>query len=110
GTGGEGRLVRERRRGLGLPPMVSVPNRLVHALQGAIRRAGTPPRVPAIQPQLGQIVDPTSLTIPGSPDMVDRIRAAWGSTDYLKRLDETIVMPQLPPCTNITGIPPKARG
>ncbi|HKA10503.1 MAG TPA: EsaB/YukD family protein [Candidatus Dormibacteraeota bacterium] len=106
-SGWEESLLPQERTRLVLPPIVSVPNRLVHALQGAIRRAGTPPRVPAIQPQLGQIVDPTSLTIPGSPDMVDRIRAAWGSTDYLKRLDETIVMPQLRRCATIAVISPK---
>jgi len=106
-SGWEDSLLPQERTRLVLPPRVSVPDRLMHAMQAAIRRAGMPPRVPATQPQLGQILDPTSLTIHGSPGMIDRIRAAWRSTDYLHRLDETILAPQLRRCATIAVMSPK---
>src|SRR5499427_691143 len=106
-SGWEDSLLPQERTRLVLPPRVSVPDRLMHAMQAAIRRAGMPPRVPATQPQLGQILDPTSLTIDGSPGMIDRIRAAWRSTDYLHRLDETILAPQLRRCATIAVMSPK---
>ena len=106
-SGWEDSLLPQERTRLVLPPRVSVPDRLMHAMQAAIRRAGMPPRVPATQPELGQILDPTSLTIHGSPGMIDRIRAAWRSTDYLHRLDETILAPQLRRCATIAVMSPK---
>ena len=106
-SGWEESLLPQERTRLVLPPSVSLPNRLVHALQAAVRRGGTPPPVPVFRPELGQIVDPTSLTIPSPPRMVDRIRAAWRSTDYVPRLDETIVAPQLRRCVTIAVVSPK---
>src|SRR5215831_12423968 len=106
-SGWEESLLPQERTRLVLPPCVSLPNRLVHALQAAIRRAGASPYLPAIRPQVGQIVDPTSLTIPSPPGIVDRIRAAWRSTDYIQRLEETVVAPQLRRCATIAVVSPK---
>jgi MinD-like ATPase involved in chromosome partitioning or flagellar assembly len=106
-SGWEDSLLPQERTRLVLPPHVSVPDRLTHALQAAIRRAGMPSYVPAMQPQLGQIVDPTSLTIHGSPGRIDRIRAAWRATDYVQRLDEMILAPQLRRCATIAVMSPK---
>lgn len=106
-SGWEDSLLPQERTRLVLPPRVSVPNRLAHAMQAAVRPAGVPSYVPAMQPQLGQIVDPTSLTTHGSPGRIDRIRAAWRSTDYVQRLDETILAPQLRRCATIAVMSPK---
>src|SRR5262249_33429748 len=106
-SGWEDSLLPQERTRLVLPPRVSVPDRLVHAAQAAIRPAGVRSHGPANQSQPGQTVRPTSLTTHGSPGMVDRMRAAWRSTHYVRRLDETIVAPQLRRCATIAVMSPK---
>src|SRR5215470_14650872 len=53
GTQWEDGLLPQERTRLVLPPRVSVPDRLVHAAQAAIRPAGIRSHVPATQSQLG---------------------------------------------------------
>jgi MinD-like ATPase involved in chromosome partitioning or flagellar assembly len=102
----DGLLPQERTR-LVLPPRQPALDRVVDVVRAAVRPVGWAERMPALQPQPGQIVDPTSLTLRGGPGAVQRARLAWRSTDYLYRLDEAIVAPQLYRCATIAVMSPK---
>ena len=102
----DGLLPQDRTR-MVLPPRVPLLNRLTAAARAAVRPHDWSVSVPALQPQPGRIVNPSSLTVRSAPSLADRIRLSWRSTDYVYRLDETIVTPQLHRCATIAVMSPK---
>jgi MinD-like ATPase involved in chromosome partitioning or flagellar assembly len=99
-------LPQDRTR-LVLPVRLHVVARVVSAATAAARAGEVVTALPAPQPQPGQIVNPSSLMVRTSPRLVDRIRRSWRSTDYLNRLDDVIVAPQLRRCATIAVMSPK---
>ena len=102
----DGLLPQERTR-LMLPPRVRLPDRVADVVRSAVRPVPWEEQLPAYQPQPGQIVNPSSLTVRSGPGMSERARLSWRSTDYLYRLDEAIVAPQLYRCATIAVMSPK---
>jgi MinD-like ATPase involved in chromosome partitioning or flagellar assembly len=103
----DGLLPQDRTR-LVLPPRVPLPDRLTAAARAALRpHPWAEPTPAALQPQPGQIVNLSSLTFRSAPRLADRVRLSWRSTDYVYRLDETIVAPQLHRCATIAVVSPK---
>lgn len=102
----DGLLPQDRTR-LVLPPHVPLLERLTAAATAALRPGDWSVPMPALQAQPGQIVNPTSLTVRSRPGLADRLRLSWRSTDYVYRLDETIVAPQLHRCATIAVMSPK---
>jgi MinD-like ATPase involved in chromosome partitioning or flagellar assembly len=102
----DGLLPQDRTR-LVLPARVPLLDRVGAVAQAALRRASREPQLPALLPQPGQIVDPYSLTVRSAPGLTDRARWSWRATDYLYRLDEAIVAPQLHRCATIAVMSPK---
>ena len=100
-------LLPQDRTRLVLPARMVGIDRVVTAIQAALQPAPSAPRVPTGQPMPGQIVNPTSLTVRSAPRLPDRVRISWRSTDYLNRLDEAIVAPQLRRCATIAIMSPK---
>src|SRR5579884_3311361 len=99
-------LPQDRTRSV-LPPRTPLPGRLAGVLQAAV----APPRPPrptlAAEPQPGQIINPASLMVKTVPNLAERVRMSWRSTDYLTRLEEAIVGPQLHRCATIAVMSPK---
>lgn len=102
----DGLLPQERTR-LVLPPRVPLVGRLAALARSARRPTPWTEPLPMLQPQPGQIVNPSSLTLPRGPGAADRARLAWRTSDYLYRLDEAIVAPQLYRCATIAVMSPK---
>ena len=102
----DGLLPQERTR-LVLPPRVPLAGRLAAVARSAVRPAPWAEPLPALQPQPGQIGNPSSLTQPSGPGAADRARLVWRTTDYVYRLDEAIVTPQLYRCATIAVMSPK---
>jgi MinD-like ATPase involved in chromosome partitioning or flagellar assembly len=102
----DGLLPQERTR-LVLPPRLPLLDRLAAVARSAVTRTPWNEPLPALQPQPGQIVNPSSLTLPSGPGTADRARLVWRATDYLYRLDEAIVAPQLHRCATIAVMSPK---
>jgi MinD-like ATPase involved in chromosome partitioning or flagellar assembly len=100
-------LLPQDRTRLVLPAHMGTLDRLVCAVQAALQPAAPAPLVPTAQPRPGQIVNPTSLTVRSTPGLADRVRISWRSTDYLNRLDEVIITPQLRRCATIAVMSPK---
>ncbi len=100
-------LLPQDRTRLVLPVRLHVLQRLGSAVQAAVRPAEVVAALPAPQPQPGQIVNPSSLTVRNAPGLSDRVRATWRSSDYLNRLDDVIVAPQLRRCATIAVMSPK---
>jgi MinD-like ATPase involved in chromosome partitioning or flagellar assembly len=99
-------LPQDRTR-LVLPVRLHVVARVASAASAVVRAGEVVTALPAPQPQPGQIVNPSSLMVRTSPGLVDRIRRSWRSTDYLNRLDDVIVAPQLRRCATIAVMSPK---
>jgi MinD-like ATPase involved in chromosome partitioning or flagellar assembly len=102
----DGLLPQDRTR-MVLPPRVAPLDRVIAAAGAVLRPSSWTAPVPAQQPQPGQIVNPSSLTVRSGPALGDRARLSWRSTDYLYRLDESIVAPQLHRCATIAVMSPK---
>jgi len=102
----DGLLPQDRTR-MVLPPRVPVLDRLIGAAGAAVRPHAWAEPVPALQAQPGQIVNPSSLTVRSGPGIAARARLSWRSTDYLYRLNEAVVAPQLHRCATIAVISPK---
>ncbi|HXM55522.1 MAG TPA: EsaB/YukD family protein, partial [Candidatus Dormibacteraeota bacterium] len=102
----DGLLPQERTRFV-LPPRVALVDRVADVVRSALRPVPWTEQVPAYQPQPGQIVNPSSLTVRSGPGATERARLSWRSTDYLYRLDEAIVAPQLYRCATIAVMSPK---
>lgn len=102
----QGLLPQDRTR-LVLPTRLSFPERVVSALQAALQPVASVSPVPAPEPRPGQIVKPGSLTIRSAPGLTERVRTSWRSTDYLNRLEDAIVVPQLRRCATIAVMSPK---
>jgi MinD-like ATPase involved in chromosome partitioning or flagellar assembly len=101
-------LLPQDRTRLVLPARRPLAERLRDATQAAMRPVlAVPAAVSPTQPRPGEIVNPTSLTVRSAPRVVDRLRASWRSTDYIHRLDEAIVQPQLRRCATIAVMSPK---
>jgi len=90
-----------------LPPRVPLLDRMTAAAGAVLRPRAWVEPVPAFQAQPGQIVNPSSLTVRSGPGMAARARLSWRSTDYLYRLDEAVVAPQLHRCATIAVMSPK---
>jgi MinD-like ATPase involved in chromosome partitioning or flagellar assembly len=99
-------LPQDRTR-LMLPPRVGLPSRVAGAVRAAVRRP--PPGDPGLilEPRPGEVVSPASLSVHQLPGPAMRLRHSWRSTDYLNRLDEAIVGPQLKRCATIAVMSPK---
>ncbi|HZV51226.1 MAG TPA: EsaB/YukD family protein [Candidatus Dormibacteraeota bacterium] len=99
-------LPQDRTRSV-LPPRTPLPGRLASVVQAAV----APPRPPrpslAAEPQPGQIINPAALMVKTVPNLAERVRMSWRSTDYLTRLEEAIVAPQLHRCATIAVMSPK---
>jgi len=114
-SGWEDSLLPQDRTRLVLPPRVSVPGRVTSVVQAALGLEGGFPsqnrpahsQPTGLEPVPGQIVDPTSLTLQSHHRLIDRVRLSWRSTDYLRRLEEAIVAPQLLRCATIAVMSPK---
>jgi MinD-like ATPase involved in chromosome partitioning or flagellar assembly len=102
----DGLLPQERTR-LVLPPRVPLIDRLAAAAGAALRPEASGPAYPALLPQPGQIVDPSTLTVRSAPGLTERARLCWRSTDYVQRLEDVVVMPQLYRCATIAVMSPK---
>lgn len=102
----DGMLPQDRTR-MVLPPRVTPLDRVIAAAGAVLRPSTWSEPVPAQQAQPGQIVNPSSLTVRSGPGMGERARLSWRSTDYLYRLDEAIVAPQLHRCATIAVMSPK---
>jgi len=102
----DGLLPQDRTR-MVLPPRVTKMDRVIAAAGAVLRPSSWTAPVPAQQAQPGQIVNPSSLTVRSGPALGDRARLSWRSTDYLHRLDESIVAPQLHRCATIAVMSPK---
>jgi Mrp family chromosome partitioning ATPase len=100
-------LLPQDRTRLLLPPRLTLPDRLAAVVRAALLREAPAPAYPAPLPQPGQIVDPSSLTLRSAPGPVERARETWRSTDYVRRLDEAVVTPQLYRCATIAVMSPK---
>jgi MinD-like ATPase involved in chromosome partitioning or flagellar assembly len=50
---------------------------------------------------------PSAVTVPRPSPPLDRARASWQETDYLRRLDEAIATPRLRRCATIAVVSPK---
>jgi MinD-like ATPase involved in chromosome partitioning or flagellar assembly len=90
-----------------LPPVAPPEERLSAVLGAALNRGPAPTRLPPAEPRLGEIVRPSVLTIQSTPRMMERIRVAYRGTDYLHRLDEAVMAPQLRRCATIAVMSPK---
>ena len=106
-SGWEDNLLPQDRTRLVLPPRVSFPGRVTSVLQSALGSRAGRSQLSGLEPRPGQIVDPTSLTLQSPQRLIDRVRVSWRSTDYLQRLEETIVSPQLLRCATIAVMSPK---
>jgi MinD-like ATPase involved in chromosome partitioning or flagellar assembly len=99
-------LPQDRTRSV-LPPRMPLPGRLANVVQAAV----APPRPPrptlTTEPQPGQIINPAALMVKTVPNLAERVRMSWRSTDYLTRLEEAIVAPQLQRCATIAVMSPK---
>lgn len=102
----DGLLPQDRTR-LVLPAQLPMTDRVGGVLHAVMRPDRSGERNPTLLPQPGQIVNPTSLTVRSTPRVGDRARFAWRSSDYLYRLDEAIVAPQLHRCATIAIMSPK---
>src|SRR5215469_13243573 len=102
----DGMLPQDRTR-MVLPPRVAPLDRVIAAAGAVLRPSSWAAPVPAQQAQPGHIVNPSSLTVRSGPALGDRARLSWRSTDYLHRLDESIVAPQLHRCATIAVMSPK---
>jgi MinD-like ATPase involved in chromosome partitioning or flagellar assembly len=102
----EGLLPQDRTR-LVLPPRVGMLDRVIAMTQAVVRGGSSGPVAAALLPQPGQIVDPSTLSVRSAPGLPDRARWSWRSTDYLHRLEDAIVLPQLYRCATIAVISPK---
>jgi MinD-like ATPase involved in chromosome partitioning or flagellar assembly len=102
----DGLLPQDRTR-LVLPPRVALLDRLAGVAGSVLRPRPWAEPIPALQPQPGQIVNPTSLTVRSAPALGDRARLSWRSSDYLHRLDDCIAAPQLHRCATIAVMSPK---
>src|SRR5215472_13813873 len=102
----DGLLPQDRTR-MVLPPRVTPLDRVIAAAGAVLRPSSWAEPVPAQQAQPGQIVNPSSLTVRSGPGPGERARLSWRSTDYVYRLDETIVAPQLHRCATIAVMSPK---
>lgn len=101
-----GLLPQDRTRMI-LPARHGFPERLAAAMTAALNPGRSAPAPAVAEPGPGQIVDPSSLMLKAGPGMLDRIRESWRSTDYVNRLDVTIVAPQLRRCATIAVMSPK---
>ena len=102
----DGFLPQDRTR-LVLPPRLRLPNRLASAVHAVWNSGAAASPAALVEPHMGQVVDPASLTVNTRPRVTDRIRASWRATDYLRALDEFIVAPQLRRCATIAVMSPK---
>jgi MinD-like ATPase involved in chromosome partitioning or flagellar assembly len=102
----DGLLPQDRTR-IVLPPRVTPLDRVIAAAGAVLRPSSWREQVPAQQAQPGQIVNPSSLTLRNGPGPGARARLSWRSTDYLYRLEESIVAPQLHRCATIAVMSPK---
>jgi MinD-like ATPase involved in chromosome partitioning or flagellar assembly len=102
----DGMLPQDRTR-LVLPPRLPLFDRVVAAAGAVASRRPWTQHAPVVQPQPGQIVNPVSLTLRSAPSPTDRARLSWRSTDYLNRLDEMVIAPQLHRCATIAVMSPK---
>jgi MinD-like ATPase involved in chromosome partitioning or flagellar assembly len=102
----DGLLPQDRTR-LVLPPRITLPQRVSAAAGAVLRPQPWAEPMPALQPQPGQIVNPSSLTVRSAPGLTARARLSWRSTDYLYRLDAGVVAPQLHRCATIAVMSPK---
>jgi MinD-like ATPase involved in chromosome partitioning or flagellar assembly len=102
----DGLLPQDRTRVV-LPPSVPLFDRLVAAGGAVLRPRPWAQPMPVLQPQPGQIVNPSSLTVRSAPGLSARARLSWRSTDYVYRLDDAIVAPQLHRCATIAVMSPK---
>jgi len=102
----DGLLPQDRTR-MVLPPRVSLLDRLIDATGAVVRPHPWAEPAPVLQPQPGQIVNPSSLTQRSAPGISERARLSWRSTDYLYRLDHGVVAPQLRRCATIAVMSPK---
>jgi MinD-like ATPase involved in chromosome partitioning or flagellar assembly len=102
----DGLLPQDRTR-LVLPPRLALPERLVAVVVAAVRPEHSHLAAAPAEPVPGQIVNPRTLTVRSVPAVMDRMRASWRATDYVHRLDEAIVAPQLHRCATIAVMSPK---
>jgi MinD-like ATPase involved in chromosome partitioning or flagellar assembly len=102
----DGLLPQDRTR-MVLPPRVPLLDRLIGAAAAVLRPHPWVEPAPAMQAQPGHIVNPSSLTVRNTPGLSDRARLSWRSTDYLFRLDDCVVAPQLRRCATIAVMSPK---
>ena len=106
-NGSEAALLPQDRTRLVLPARLTLVERLSGAAEAVLR----PPRPvtadPAAQPLPGQIVNPSTLTVRARPGLAVRVRTWWRSTDYLQRLEDAIVAPQLHRCATVAVMSPK---
>lgn len=102
----DGFLPQDRTR-LVLPPRLRLSNRVASAVHAVWNSGAAASPTALVEPHLGQVVDPASLTVNTRPRVIDRIRASWRATDYLRALDEFIVAPQLRRCATIAVMSPK---
>ena len=100
-------LLPQDRTQLVLPPSVPILDRLIAATGSVLRPRPWSEPMPAYQPAPGQIVNPSSLTVRSAPGLTARARLSWRSTDYLQRLDDAVVAPQLHRCATIAVMSPK---
>jgi MinD-like ATPase involved in chromosome partitioning or flagellar assembly len=100
-------LLPQERTRLALPARMPLSDRLAAALQAVGASVLPSPPVELDEPQPGQIVDPSTLTVRSHAGVTARARASWRSTDYLYRLEEAIVAPQLRRCATIAVMSPK---
>jgi MinD-like ATPase involved in chromosome partitioning or flagellar assembly len=86
-----------------LPPRFGAPKRLGQALGAALSKE--PPPAPARDE--GAAPDPKALTKPVPTTPMDRFRASWRRTDYLRLLEDEIAEPKLRRCATIAVLSPK---
>lgn len=95
-----------QRTRMALPHRVPLSGRL-SAAAGAVVTPATVPGPAA--PDSGREVAtrPGDLSRRRAPAMSERVRSAWRSTDYLRRLDDTIRSPRLRRCATLAVLSPK---
>jgi MinD-like ATPase involved in chromosome partitioning or flagellar assembly len=90
-----------------LPTRVTLPGR-ISAAAGALAPPPAPfAPGPAPDPATATVPRPGDLSRRHAPAVSERVRSAWRSTDYQRRLDEAIGRPRLQRCATIAVLSPK---